>query len=715
MGHGTIREAIRALDAYLFVGRERELAMLRAWLLDETSLPSIVNISGRGGVGKSALLAAFRRLAEELGRPTLIIDGHVVEPTPTALVHCIATLLGRPGADLDGIIAELNQTQPVLIFDTFEQLGGLTRYLQEALLPALATVVRVVIAGRYPLGQFWSGNRVLGMMIRPMVLSGISVGECQTYLGRRGIASGQVAEQILGAAGGFPLALSLAADLATQHGVRNFPTAPAWRLAMRGLVEQLLREIDDQVLVDLIEVCAVVRQFDEAILEAVSGRPNLGAAFRKLCQLSVVQPAEQGLMLHDDVRRIVREDVRWRRADWYDECRRRALAYYRERTQQASPDERQRLLRERLFLWEDELIQSLLFEEQEPGHVWVEAMRAKDVDEVLAAWPRFLRVTLATAGGTLEQLTDGADPTFLRQVAAFFETVIRHPAAWRRVARDHDGQLVGFALHMPVYRDSLPLFEQHPGLRPLLDYYFTPRELAALPADPSDAQIWWLSSVAYSDVDITAARAAIMRDSVGLFARGGVFLGSTPLGMLKQLLEALGFERVPDAQSFAWGHNQPTDSFVLDLRQVGVEGWIEAIMAGQRPPRPLRPTEIERELRALLPHWHDDELVGRSALAEAMVGGRLSGAAARAAALRSATLRSLHLARETASDDDALALRAIELGFLVPDAATSRASMAARLAVSRRTLYRLFERGTPLLADALGAVPASDSCNGSTS
>src|SRR5437667_3215745 len=127
-------------------------------------------------------------------------------------------------------------------------------------------------------------------------------------------------------------------------------------------------------------------------------------------------------------------------------------------------------------------------------------MRSYDVYEVLAAWPHFLRIILATAGGTLEQLTEGADPTFLRQVAAFFETALRHPSAWRRVARDHDGQLVGFALHMPVYRDTLPLFEQHPGLRPLLNYYFTPRELAALPADPRDAQIWWLVSVAYSDV-----------------------------------------------------------------------------------------------------------------------------------------------------------------------------------------------------------------------
>src|SRR5437762_581978 len=119
MAHGTIREAIRALDEYLFVGRDRELASLRAWLLAESPLPSIVNISGRGGVGKTALLGAFRRLAEELGRPVVMLDGHVMPPTPDALLQCLGTTIGRPDADIGEIVAELNRLQPVLIFDTF--------------------------------------------------------------------------------------------------------------------------------------------------------------------------------------------------------------------------------------------------------------------------------------------------------------------------------------------------------------------------------------------------------------------------------------------------------------------------------------------------------------------------------------------------------------------------------------------------------------------
>ena len=63
----TIGEALGSLEEELFVGRGRHLAEFRQCLLAETSLPSILDVSGHGGVGKSALLRTFARTARQLG------------------------------------------------------------------------------------------------------------------------------------------------------------------------------------------------------------------------------------------------------------------------------------------------------------------------------------------------------------------------------------------------------------------------------------------------------------------------------------------------------------------------------------------------------------------------------------------------------------------------------------------------------------------------
>src|SRR5207244_364480 len=128
----------------------------------------------------------------------------------------------------------------------------------------------------------------------------------------------------------------------------------------------------------------VVRQFDEATLTAITSQPNISTAFGQLCRLSVVRPGEYGLMLHDDVRRVLANDLRWRHRERFTELKLRAAAYYRERMQSAQPAEREWLLAERLSLWENSLVQALAFENQEPGEVWVEAARPEHLPEVLA-------------------------------------------------------------------------------------------------------------------------------------------------------------------------------------------------------------------------------------------------------------------------------------------------------------------------------------------
>ncbi len=79
----TIREAVEALEERLFVGRAQDLETFERWLgPDDGGAPQLLNVHGPGGVGKSALLGAFRRVSERAGRPVVTIDGRSVPPTP---------------------------------------------------------------------------------------------------------------------------------------------------------------------------------------------------------------------------------------------------------------------------------------------------------------------------------------------------------------------------------------------------------------------------------------------------------------------------------------------------------------------------------------------------------------------------------------------------------------------------------------------------------
>jgi DNA-directed RNA polymerase specialized sigma24 family protein len=693
----TIREAVDALEERLFVGRTRDIDTFQTWLERPAGPePQILNVHGPGGVGKSALLAAFRRIAEAGGRPVTVVDGRSV-PADADSFLATACAVGAPKRGSKGSsatarakdpMAVLNETRPLLLIDAFEELEELSRWLQEEFLPNLDTEVRVVVAGRFRLGPGWSDWQKI---IRTIALRGLSGHDVKEYLARRGIEDAALVQQVLSATGGLPLAVSLAADLIQQLGVRKFDAAPEWRLAVRALVERLLEKVPDPAMREALEACSVVRQFDEATLAATLGREDISAAFDRLCRLSVVRPTEHGLMLHDDLRRMMAEDLRWRKPERYRDLRLAALAYYRERARTAPPSERPWLVAERLYLWGNEVVQSILFRQDEPGLVYVEPGRPEDTDDVLGVWSQWLETILPS-----QQAMDYSEFT-PEQDREWIERLLVHPAVRLRVARDHDGTAIGFDTTIPIFRGSVELLQQHPMFAITLRAYFGPR-LPDLPERAEDSRYHYLLQAAYTDALPEATEAALLRDLVGLLARGGVFLTITSVPGRKRLLEALGFRWVEGAREWVWDREHPADGYVLDLSQIGVEAWIDAIVSGGRPPKAIDPDELEEALRAVLLGWEDDDVLEKSPVAELIGGAGEPSADGVRAFVRAA----LERARDGAAEDREQALRAVELAYLERGLSHERA--ADRMLVSRSTFYRLLRRGTQALARTMAGV-----------
>jgi hypothetical protein len=686
----TVGQALSDLGARLFVGRAREVRTFRDWLLGERELPEILNVSGPGGVGKSELLRAFCRTVETDGQQVVMLDGRSLRPTPDDLLRALG------GGSLDGVVADLNARRPLLVIDTAEELGDLTSFLHQQLLPRLDVRVRTVIAGRYPLGQAWLRAGHWRTLIRPLPLEGFSSAEAREYLAGRGVTDESVVEQIRHAAGGYPLALSLAADLALQYGVRRFAAAPEWRLAVRTLVEQMVSDLDADTRA-LLDACAVVRQFDQSLLEAVTGRQQTDEAFGRLCGLSVVRPGVHGLMLHEDVRRAIIEDLRWRHPQRYTEHRVRALAAYRDRMQAARPAERGWLVGERLSLWEDAFVQAFLFAPNEPGQVWLEPARPEDHGDVVRMEMIWHTQILPTIG------TIAYPPGYSADVhEAVFAPLVSCPGRRLTVARDRDGQGIGFGLTLPLYKRSLPLLLGNPTYAPIIRAHLGAAELAALPGNPDRADRYVLAQAAHIGILPESTHAALFRDLLATLALGKVYYVAAGLPAHRSLWESLGFELIPGAESPAWiAEHDQFFGYVLDLRQIGFEGWIEAVVAGRRPPRAFGTEALEQAVEDALKQWGDEAALASSPLLDASFLYQPGLDHPGPDDLRRAIRGALASAQAGAPEHDRLACRALGMAYLERPTTATRA--ASDLAVSRATFYRLLNRGLSLLAAALAA------------
>lgn len=220
---------------------------------------------------------------------------------------------------------------------------------------------------------------------------------------------------------------------------------------------------------------------------------------------------------------------------------------------------------------------------------------------------------------------------------------------------------------LPLDRNWLSLFQSDGPVPQLVRACLSGQELAALPEQAEESAIYCLASMGYGAEHAEVIRAALLRDWLSIFARNGVYLCSTPARIIHDVLEALGFSRVPEAYSELYSQQYPFEGYVLDLRGVGVDLWIEALIGGWPLPAALR-------LAVGVP---DPET------------------------LRGALLAALEAAQVEAPEAEAAACRAVELAYLRKSGSHEQA--AEELAVSRATFYRLLKRGIHRLAGALTA------------
>ncbi len=531
----------------LWVGRLAELAACEAWLRGEG--PEVLYVYGPAGSGKTALLHRVARIAASFGRAVCWLDGR--DP---ASVRRRASFLRATAQD---------GMAPVLLCDNVTSVSELLAGACAGVRQGGVSNLRLVAAGRSAPEVAWDAVLSWRRRVLPLRLGVLSHSEACEYLRRAGLADPRLVRQLVATSGGNARALALGADLAQRTPTPDLRAVEEYP----GLVHELAREITGEVADpryrQLLEAGALVRHLDAELLGAMCDTSVDEADFEILYALSACRPTMGGMQLDAGVRRLLAQDLRWRRPGRYTALRRRAFAFYRQRLVSASPPERGRLCSECLFLWDQERTLSTLVADGEPEGVRVEAGNPEDHPGVRRIWARWLALTRAAAPAA-----NGRD----------LAAVLGYPGTRLRLARDGQGDLLGFSAVVPICRESLDMLLRSGTTAPLVAARWPEGERAALPVSPAESRLLHWRCLVYGDREPEATHAALWWDLLSLVSEADAVYAATPVPEYAVDLEALGFRHLAGADSWNNGALHPVKSYELDLTRTGLDGWLAELL-----------------------------------------------------------------------------------------------------------------------------------------
>lgn len=302
------------------MGRAAELSFLTRCLGDDPPA-CVVLLCGPGGIGKSTLLRELARRAAGRGWDVFAVDGRELAPEPGAL---------------EAMLASARESErPLLLIDSFERMTALAGYLRSGLLPSLPDRALVVISGRGAPDPGWFAGGWEGVATVLEVAS-LPPADALRLLRVHGLAEERAAT-IAEWAGGSPLALALAADMAASDPGWN----PAAGLDNPGIIQSLIHRLVESDLggerLSALGVAAIARVTTTELLRAVLPGNDAAAAYERLRSFTFTEPLGDGLTLHELVRQTLRADLRRHDQERERELRRRIIDHLYERACRGEP------------------------------------------------------------------------------------------------------------------------------------------------------------------------------------------------------------------------------------------------------------------------------------------------------------------------------------------------------------------------------------------
>lgn len=471
----------RREESRIMVGRAADIAEF-ARLIAEPIFPYFVLfVTGPGGVGKTTLLGAFAERCSAAGVRVSRISGDEFDPSPASFLDAIAKSLHLNDSAPETVLASLeSEGRLVLFVDNFEAVSALDGYLRDSFIPNLPETVLIVIAGRRAPAHPWKSDPGWRAIVRIIALRNLTPTETRAFLCDRNVPLDRH-DAVLEFTHGYPLALSLVADVFQQNGSVPFESQ-AFADVVPALLDRLLEDTPEGPYRNALELCALVRTTTEPLLADVLEIDAADKAYAWLADLSFVEHGPQGLMPHEMAREALLADLKRRHPDRLIALHRKASAYYSGRIRRVLGEEQQRTLTDFVYLHKDNSAVKAAF-------AWPDASPIQ-TDSVHSADKPYL-VSMA-------EQHEG------KESAALLKRWLNHPAAWTvvyRVQSPDQGRsaIAGFVTGISL--NALEI-EEEAGYDPALE---SPRAYLGSQPGLREGEVatffrFWMSADTYQDV-----------------------------------------------------------------------------------------------------------------------------------------------------------------------------------------------------------------------
>jgi DNA-binding SARP family transcriptional activator len=527
-----------------FVGRSDELTLFADALAEQEPPFAVLHIYGPGGVGKTTLLAEFARLCAEADVPALTLDCRNIQPTPDGVFNALRELTGAENP------LETLPERYVLLVDTFELLTPLDSWLRDQFLPHISASAMVVLAGRNPPSAGWRVDPGWQEITHVLQLGNLNESEVADYLQRRNIAPEQ-RQAVLRFTRGYPLALSLAAEVLIQRPASSFEVATSPDI-VQVLLERFVAGVPSVAHRAALEACSQVRVTSEPLLAAMLAVDQARELFEWLRDLSFVSTGPRGIFPHDLAREALSADLKWRNPPWHHELHRRARSFYMAEFAQSSGHEQYVALLDLIFLHDNPLIRST-FSWNDIGGLVEDSPRASD-------WPALIEMVRQHEGEHAAAIAAG-----------WFE---RQPEGVT-VFRDGNGVVTGFNCFVTLRPVDQDLIAADPGAAAAWRYVQSQPPMAEGQFAAIDR--FWMDRDAYQVVSPTQGMIFVAATRYVLTTPGLAYSFHTfaDADLWMPAADQVLFHRLPEADFTVGGRRYGV--YLRDWRAQPPQAWLDAL------------------------------------------------------------------------------------------------------------------------------------------
>ncbi|GAB7218837.1 winged helix-turn-helix domain-containing protein [Vibrio comitans] len=362
--------------------RSRELNFLAQSM--QSNGPDVIGVYGIAGVGKSTLLNQFATLYPDR---CFKLNCQQIEPTPKAFLQHLQLITNSNDESLSAISAAIevapNQDAPVLLLDQFESINLIESWLRTECMPALIGKLRIIFCGRLVPASQWIINPTGGIHYLSLKLDCLSFNESIRFLQSQGHST-SIALGINQFANGHPLALRLASNAVLERPQRQLSEHPPNNI-IHSLVRFFIEDISNEELQQALLACSIIRRMTEPLLKAMLLCTDSQAKklYEDLTLIDFVEVNEDGLNLHEVLKKTLSSDLKSRSPQQFSLFRHRASQQIRSELEVASLGQMWRYTADIIYLVENNVIRNAFFPPNDRREYSIETACEADKQRVM--------------------------------------------------------------------------------------------------------------------------------------------------------------------------------------------------------------------------------------------------------------------------------------------------------------------------------------------